>query len=204
MSKQRPCEGQRELFFGGHVEFEAIDDARPIKVARRKAHQLSIRSRRICMTCPLAEIKWCAQTALECPNSYGVWAGVQLPGGQTRKLDELTAARAILAGIANGTINPYNHPGNADLYDSLDDPMSKYDADDDDTHDTAGLADDLEAEGLDDDLLRSEDDLATDLSDEDIDQLVDDLSDEDLGQLVLFLVDHTPVPVAVATERATA
>lgn len=203
MSKQRPCEGQRDLFFGGHVEFEAIDDARPIKVARRKAHQLSIRSRRICMTCPLAEIKWCAQTALECPNSYGVWAGVQLPGGQTRKLDELTAARAILAGIAAGTIDPYARPGNADLYDSLDDQMSKY-ADDDDDDDTADLDDDPDADEPDDTLLHAEDDPVADLSDEDIDQLVDNLSDEDLGQLVLFLVDHTPVPVAVATERATA
>jgi hypothetical protein len=60
-------------------------------------------------------LRVCAQAALDNRESYGVWAGVQLPGGQTRKIPVLNSKREILAGIADGSIDPYTHPSNADI-----------------------------------------------------------------------------------------
>ena len=53
--------------------------------------------------------------ALQLKAEYGVWAGVQLPGGQNRKIPQLLAKREILKGIADATINPRTHPSNTAL-----------------------------------------------------------------------------------------
>ncbi|GAT07690.1 WhiB family transcriptional regulator [Mycolicibacterium novocastrense] len=118
-----PCTADPELFFGGHTEYDDNDrDSRghgrggPTLEMRQRAAHLSAVARTACLTrCPLAQQRTCAQIALDTGATYGVWAGVQLPGGQTRKIPVLNAQREILAGIADGSINPRTHPSNARL-----------------------------------------------------------------------------------------
>lgn len=111
-----PCAQNPDLFFGGHTEYQGQDRGGPSLEMKDRARQLSHAARSVCLhRCPLAQIRQCAQAALDGREAYGVWAGVQLPGGQTRKLPVLNAQRAILAGIADGSIDPYTHPSNADI-----------------------------------------------------------------------------------------
>ncbi|MGD9622278.1 MAG: WhiB family transcriptional regulator [Mycolicibacterium sp.] len=111
-----PCHADPDLFFGGHIEYETTDRGGPPLHMTQRAQHLSARARNECLRkCPLEQMRRCAKTALESGAPYGVWAGVQLPGGQTRKIPVLQEQRKILAGIANGDIDPRTHPSNADL-----------------------------------------------------------------------------------------
>lgn len=117
----KPCTGHEKLFFGGHNEYKDGERGGPRKEQMLAAAANSRRARRLCMQCPLATMRTCAQFALDTDNEYGVWASVQLPGGQTRKLPELIAQRDLLAAIADGSIDPYTHDSNADLFEPHDD-----------------------------------------------------------------------------------
>jgi WhiB family redox-sensing transcriptional regulator len=115
-STLKPCSGQTPLFFGGHTEYEDGERGGPTKRLLTQAKSQSMQARRLCMQCPLATLRACAQFALDSDNEYGVWAGVQLPGHQTRKAAELAEQRALLAKIANGSIDPYTHESNEELF----------------------------------------------------------------------------------------
>lgn len=111
-----PCHNDPDLFFGGHMEYENTYRGGPSQEMRDRASHLSARARTQCLTrCPLDQMRRCAQTALESKVTYGVWAGVQLPGGQTRKIPILNDRREILAAIADGTSDPRTLPGSAAL-----------------------------------------------------------------------------------------
>lgn len=111
-----PCSADPDLFFGGHTEYEGQDRGGPSLEMRQRAAHFSAVARAACLLhCPLAQQRTCAQTALDTGAAYGVWAGVQLPGGQTRKLEVLGAQREILRGIADGSIDPRTHVSNAKL-----------------------------------------------------------------------------------------
>lgn len=112
----KPCSGKTALFFGGHIEYEEGQVGGPPKPRRLQAESQSIQARRLCMQCPLATLRECAQFALDSDNEYGVWAGVQLPGHQTRKAAELAEQRELLQGIADGSIDPYTHVSNDELF----------------------------------------------------------------------------------------
>lgn len=112
----KPCSEQTQLFFGGHIEYEDGERGGPPKHLRMQADSQSLQARRLCMQCPLATLRECAQFALDSDNEYGVWAGVQLPGHQTRKAAELVQQRELLQGIANGSIDPYTHESNEELF----------------------------------------------------------------------------------------
>lgn len=116
-----PCSADPDLFFGGHIEYETTDRGGPPLAMTQHAQHLSDRARTECLRkCPLAQMRRCAQTALDSGAPYGVWAGVQLPGGQTRKIPVLQEQRKILAGIACGEIDPRTHPSSAELLDRTD------------------------------------------------------------------------------------
>lgn len=116
-SSSHPCSDSVDLFFGGHPEYAGQDRGGPSLEMKEAAANKSRHARALCMTCPLADMRECAQIALTSGDQYGVWAGVQLPSGQSRKIPELEAKRKILAGIADGSINPRHHPSNDDLVD---------------------------------------------------------------------------------------
>lgn len=116
-SSSHPCSDRVNLFFGGHPEYAGQDRGGPSLEMKEVAANKSRHARALCMTCPLADMRECAQIALNSGDQYGVWAGVQLPSGQSRKIPELEAKRQILAGIADGSINPRTHPSNDDLFD---------------------------------------------------------------------------------------
>ncbi|MCT7373007.1 WhiB family transcriptional regulator [Mycolicibacterium llatzerense] len=114
----KPCTDRTQLFFGGHNEYEDGERGGPRKEQILAAEVNSRRARRLCMQCPLALMRTCAEFALFSGDSFGVWAGVQLPGNQTRKLPLLIKQRELLTGIADGTIDPYTHESNDDLFES--------------------------------------------------------------------------------------
>lgn len=115
-SNLKPCSGQTQIFFGGHTEHEDGERGGPTKQLLTRAKSQSIQARRLCMQCPAATLRACAQFALDNDDEYGVWAGVQLPGHQTRKAAELAEQRKLLAKIANGSIDPYTHESNEELF----------------------------------------------------------------------------------------
>ena len=116
MTTTTPCTTHPDLFFAGHIEYGTDDHGGPPKRLTDRATDLSTQARAACLLrCPLAQLRACAQAALDGDSAYGVWAGVQLPGGQTRKLPQLAEKRELLAGIASGAIDPYTHPSNQAL-----------------------------------------------------------------------------------------
>jgi WhiB family redox-sensing transcriptional regulator len=111
-----PCTSNPELFFGGHIEIDGGGRGGPSLEERQRAAHQSALARIACLRhCPLAQQRQCARLALQLKAEYGVWAGVQLPGGQNRKIPQLLAKREILKGIADATINPRTHPSNTAL-----------------------------------------------------------------------------------------
>ena len=111
-----PCSKDPDLFFGGHTEYVGQTRGGPSLAMKDRAKHQSDLARTQCLRhCPLAQQRACAQLALDSGAAYGVWAGVQLPGGQTRKIPALNAKREILAGIASGSIDPLTHSSNADI-----------------------------------------------------------------------------------------
>lgn len=119
----KPCTGHTKLFFGGHNEYEDGERGGPRKEQMLAAEANSRRARKLCMQCPIAKMRTCAQFALDTDNAWGVWAGVQLPGNQTRKIPVLMQQRELLLGIADGSIDPYTHESNADLFEPHDDQL---------------------------------------------------------------------------------
>ncbi|MGV9798829.1 WhiB family transcriptional regulator [Mycobacterium sp. NPDC003449] len=112
MNQHLPCASDPDLFFGAHT-----DQSGPsVEMKQRAAHLSKVARTRCIRECPLAQQKLCAQTALDTNATYGVWAGVQLPGVQTRKIPQLNAAREILQGIVDGSIDPSTHPSNRELF----------------------------------------------------------------------------------------
>jgi WhiB family redox-sensing transcriptional regulator len=82
----------------------------------RRASDQSALARTMCLReCPLAQQRICAQSALDNGEEWGVWAGVQLSGGQSRKKPELAEKREILRRIAVGEINSRQLYDNAAL-----------------------------------------------------------------------------------------
>lgn len=112
--KLTPCAADPELFFGAHVERRSKGGPSPEELDR--AAFLSKAARTKCIReCPLAQQRECARNALNNGEAWGVWAGVQLPGSQHRKVPQLEKARKVLQGIADGVIDPRTDPINCDL-----------------------------------------------------------------------------------------
>jgi WhiB family redox-sensing transcriptional regulator len=117
-----PCSADPDLFFGGHTEREDGDMGGPTLEVMQRAARLSETARTACLLrCPLAQQRRCAKEALKQDVTYGVWAGVQLPGDLARKVPVLNAQREILRGIAEGAIDPRTHPSNASLLNAASD-----------------------------------------------------------------------------------
>jgi WhiB family transcriptional regulator, redox-sensing transcriptional regulator len=122
VNKPFPCHRDPDLFFAGNPEYEEDRSGTWVGLVRQ-ATRLSALARTICLReCPLAQQRVCAQNALDNKEAYGVWAGVQLPGGQSRKIPMLEEKRAVLRRIAAGDINPSQLPDNAALLNNPDAP----------------------------------------------------------------------------------
>src|SRR5574337_468272 len=76
-----PCSSNPDLWFG-YADDDAADGAAKARVYEQSATA----ARLICLRrCPLEQQRRCAALAIERGEEYGVWAGVQLPGGQYRE-----------------------------------------------------------------------------------------------------------------------
>jgi WhiB family transcriptional regulator, redox-sensing transcriptional regulator len=106
-----PCSINPELWFG------YTDDDDGDGAAKARAYEQSAtEARLLCLRrCPLAQQRRCAGYAVEHGESYGVWAGIKLPGGQYRKRHQLAEAHAVLRRIAAGEINSRQLPDNTAL-----------------------------------------------------------------------------------------
>lgn len=106
-----PCATNPELWFG-YPDDDSGDGAAKARAYERSATEARIQCLR---RCPLAQQRLCAERAVKHREEYGVWAGVNLPGGQYRKRGQLAEAHDVLRRIAAGEINARQLPENTAL-----------------------------------------------------------------------------------------